>query len=160
MGVDPHKARELFTIDPPNFLAMFLVVIVAVAAFVWWLRGYLVKERIATNEQRLALAREEQGALTKQIEVLKPQLEEARSQLTTATTALAEIKSKPAALSNAITQLKKAQSNSTLASTTIGMLSKANDALGVTLTATGNRSPSFRSDAVRLLKGFDQSEDP
>jgi len=29
----------------------------AVAIFVWWFRGYLV-ERIATNEQRLALARD------------------------------------------------------------------------------------------------------
>jgi hypothetical protein len=75
MGIDPHKAWELFTIDPPDFLAMFALVITAVAIFVWWYRDHLVKERIATNEQRIALAREEQAAVTKQIEVLKPQLE-------------------------------------------------------------------------------------
>jgi hypothetical protein len=112
---------------------MFALGIVAVAIFVWWFRGYLVKERIATNEQRLALAREEQEAVTKQIEVLKPQLEEARSQLAKATAALINVKSKPVAVSNAISQLKEAQSNSTQASTTVGMLSEANEALGATL---------------------------
>jgi chromosome segregation ATPase len=134
MGVDPQKAWGLFASDPADFLVMFAIVILAVAWFVWWFRGYLVKERIETNEQRLALAREEQAAVTKQIEVLKPQLEEARSQLSKATTALVEIKSKPAALSNAIAQLKKAEGNSTLASTTVGTLLEANNALGATLT--------------------------
>jgi hypothetical protein len=134
--VDPHKAWELFTSDPPDFLVMFALVIVAVAIFVWWFRGYLVKERIATNEQRLALAREKQEAVTKQIEVLKPQLEEARSQLGKATAALIDVKSKPAAVSNAISQLKEAQSNSTQASTTVGMFSEANEALGATLASS------------------------
>jgi len=144
MGIDPHKAWELFTIDPPDFLAMFALVITAVAIFVWWYRGHLVKERIATNEQRVALARDEQAAVTKQIEVLKPQLEEARSQLAKATKALVEKeKSKSAVVSNAIAQLKEAQSNSTLASTTVGMLSEANNALGATLT---------RSDTPLVLK--------
>ena len=67
MGIDPHKAWELFTIDPPDFLAMFALVITAVAIFVWWYRDHLVKERIATNEQRMALARScwcERGAGT------------------------------------------------------------------------------------------------
>jgi len=158
MGVNPHKAWELFTSDPPDFLVMFALVIVAVAIFVWWFRGYLVKERIATNEQRLALAREEQEAVTKQIEVLRPQLEEARSQLTKATTALVEIKSKPAALSNAIAQLKEAQSNSTLASTTVGTLSEANDALGATLTVTGRGIITGTRDTPLVLKEWAKSK--
>ena len=140
MGVDPEKAWQLFASDPPDFLAIFGFIIVAVGGFVWWLRGHLTKERItmlnertATIEQRLVLAREEQAAVTKQIEVLKPQLGGARAQLAKATAALIEVKSKPAAVSNAIAQLKEAQSNSTQASTTIGVLSNANDALGATL---------------------------
>jgi biopolymer transport protein ExbB/TolQ len=140
MGVDPHKAWDLFVSDPPDFLAMFVIVIVLVGGFVWWLRGHLTKvriamlnERTATIEQRLVLAREEQAAVTKQIEVLKPQLGGARAQLAKATAALIEVKSKPAAVSNAIAQLKEAQSDSTQASTTVGALANANDALGATL---------------------------
>jgi biopolymer transport protein ExbB/TolQ len=140
MDVDPHKAWELFTSDPPDFLVMFAIVIVLVGGFVWWLRGHLTKvriamlnERTANIEQRLVLAREEQAAVTKQVEVLKPQLGGARAQLAKATTALIEVKSKPAAVSNAIAQLKEAQSNSTQASTTVEVLSNANDALGATL---------------------------
>jgi chromosome segregation ATPase len=93
----------------------------------------MLNERIATIEQRLVLARQEQAAVTKQIEILKPQLGEARAQLAKATAWLIEVKSKPAAVSNAIAQLKEAQSNSTQASTTVGVLSNANDALGATL---------------------------
>jgi hypothetical protein len=80
-------------------------------------------------------------AVTKQIEILKPQLGEARAQLAKATAWLIEVKSKPAAVSNAIAQLKEAQSNSTQASTTVGVLSNANDALGATLASntTGSR---------------------
>jgi hypothetical protein len=140
MGVDPHKAWDLFASDPVDFLAICAFIIVVVGGFVWWLRRHLtgegiamVNERIATIEQRLVLAREEQAAVTKQIEVLKPQLGEARAQLAKATAALIEVKSKPAAVSNAIAQLKEAQSNSTQASTTVGALSNANDALGATL---------------------------
>jgi chromosome segregation ATPase len=140
MGVDPHKAWDLFASDPPDFLAICAFIIVVVGGFVWWLRRHLTKERIAmlnermaTIEQRLVLAREEQTAVTKQIEILKPQLGEARAQLAKATAALIGVKSKPAAVSNAIAQLKEAQSNSTQASTTVGVLSNANDALGATL---------------------------
>jgi septal ring factor EnvC (AmiA/AmiB activator) len=148
MGVDPHKAWDLFASDPPDFLAICAFIIVVVGGFVWWLRRHLTKERIAmlneriaTIEQRLVLAREEQAAVTKQIEILKPQLGEARAQLAKATAWLIEVKSKPAAVSNAIAQLKEAQSNSTQASTTVGVLSNANDALGATLASntTGSR---------------------
>ena len=100
------------------------------------------------NEQRMALAREEQAA--EQIEVLKPQLEEARSQLAKATKALVEKeKSKSAVVSNANAQLKEAQSNSTLASTTVGVLSEANNALGATL---------IRSDTPLVLKELAKSK--
>ena len=140
MTVYPHKAWELLTSDPPDFQAMFAIVIVLVGGFVWWLRGHLTKVRIAMSnertakiERRLVLAREEQAAVTKQIEVLKPQLGGASAQLAKATAALIEVKSKPAAVSNAIAQLKEAQSTSTQASTTVGVLSNANDALGATL---------------------------
>jgi hypothetical protein len=140
MGVDPHKGWDLFASDPADFFAICGFIIVVVGGFVWWLRRHLTKERItmlneriATIEQKLVLAREEQAAVTKQIEVLKPQLGEARAQLAKATAALIEVKSKPAAVSNAIAQLKEAQSNSTQAFTTVGVLSNANNALGATL---------------------------
>ena len=104
MGVDPHKAWDLFANDPTDFLAICAFIIVVVGTFVWWLRRHLTKkriamlnERIATIEQRLVLAREEQAAITKQIEILKPQLGEARAQLAKATAWLIEVKSKPAA---------------------------------------------------------------
>ena len=140
MGVDPHKAWDLFASDPADLLAICAFIIVVVGGFVWWLRRQLTKERIAmlneriaTIEQKLVLAREEQAAVAKQIEVLKPQLGEARAQLAKATAALTEVKSKPAAVSNAIAQLKEAQSNGTQASRTVGVLSNANDALGANL---------------------------
>src|SRR4029077_8506158 len=106
MGVDPHKAWDLFANDPTDFLAICAFIIVVVGGFVWWLRRHLTKERtamsnerIATIEQRLVLPRQERAAITRKME-LKPQLGEARAQLGKATAWLIEVKSKPAAVSN------------------------------------------------------------
>jgi hypothetical protein len=73
-AIDPNTAWALFMSDPLDFVLMFAGVIVAVAWFVWWFRGYLDKERIATAEARLELARDEQKPLTRQIDTLTAQV--------------------------------------------------------------------------------------
>ena len=141
MGVDPQKAWALFMSDPPDFLVMFFIVIVAVAGFVWWLRGFLVKEKIATNDQRMRLAREEQAAVSRQIEVLRSQMAVAGTELSKAADVVARLRARADA-SQVIAQLEKAVRTSTLASTTVGQLSDANNALGRTL------SPDALRDVV------------
>ena len=57
-----------------------ITLIVVTAVFVWWLRGHIAKERIATLEERLRLAGDEQQAVTREVDRLQtliPQLPQA-----------------------------------------------------------------------------------
>jgi hypothetical protein len=64
--------------DSPMPLA---IIVVAVIVATWWLRSYIGKERIATLEERLRLARDEQNIVTRQVEILKPQIAELERQI-------------------------------------------------------------------------------
>jgi hypothetical protein len=52
----PAGVWLLFMSDPLDFILIIATVIVPVVALVWWLRGHLAKERIATLQERLRLA--------------------------------------------------------------------------------------------------------
>ena len=64
---DKEKIWTLFMSDPVTFIAA----IVAVAVFIWWLRGFLEKKhRDAVDAQR-ALARDQLENSTKELETAK-----------------------------------------------------------------------------------------
>jgi hypothetical protein len=115
----PQTAWTLFMSDPVDFVLMFAAVIVVVAVFIWWLRGFIGKERIAALEERLRLAADEQKPLTRQIETLTAQVSSLTTQIE---------QSAP------LPQLAMATAGVT---GTIGKLSEANTTLGSTLTMTG-----------------------
>jgi hypothetical protein len=51
--VDLHKAWALFMSDPVDFILMFVIVAGAVGGSAWWLRSFIAEERIATGEATL-----------------------------------------------------------------------------------------------------------
>jgi predicted Zn-dependent protease len=132
---DPNKAWALFMSDPADFIAMFAAVAVAVAAFTWWLRHFIGKERIATLEERLKLSKEKYDTSTEDIQRL--------------TTVAARLQSEVAKLQSALPspalrpQLNALQNTSALISKSVTDLSTANNALGAVLWVPNeNRLPT------------------
>lgn len=78
---DLNKVRTLFMSDPATFICLFGALVIAVAGFVWWFRGYLDKERLETANLRLELARDQEKFSTTQLETAKSEIQELRGRL-------------------------------------------------------------------------------
>jgi hypothetical protein len=65
--IDPIKAWALFMSDPGDFIVMFAAVIVAVAVFTWWFRGFIHNERMALSVERAEKAREDAKELAQKL---------------------------------------------------------------------------------------------
>lgn len=123
MPFDPNRAWVLFMSDPVTFLVMFGAVIAAVAIGAWWLRGHLAKGRIEALAERLNLARDEQGTLTRQVDRLKAEMAEHLDHIEKLKTYRFSVPE--------IANLTHSSSN---VAQTVTDLSSANSALGTTLT--------------------------
>jgi hypothetical protein len=55
-----------------------LVALVAVAGFIWWFRGFLIKTDVSTLERQLSLAKDQHEAESKEVARLKDQVQELR----------------------------------------------------------------------------------
>jgi hypothetical protein len=124
---------------------MFFIVIVAVAWFVWWLRGFLVKERIATHEARLAHAHEKQSMLTERLAELQPYTKQLETEI-------AELKAQQ--LQPALrAQIDKIAGTSAVVASSVSVVSEANTALGITLTPPSGQLTLSSGDLERTITG-------
>jgi hypothetical protein len=119
------KALELLSANTPELMSGFIVV--AVAGFVWWLRGYILKERIAALEERLRLGKEDQERLTNEIGSLrqKVSIQDEVIDLLRSTGGVPR------------TQVELLSDTSATIVSSLNRLEQANTNLGFTLTLTG-----------------------
>jgi hypothetical protein len=78
---DLSKVWTLFISDPVTFISLFGGLAVVVAAFIWWFRGYLDKERLEIANLRLELARDQEKLSTTQLETARKENQELRDRL-------------------------------------------------------------------------------
>jgi hypothetical protein len=78
---DPAAIWALFQSDPPNFILMFVAVIVFFGGGAWWLRGFIHKEKEKTFDHRLKLAQENQQSLTSKLDAAGAKILELQAQI-------------------------------------------------------------------------------
>ena len=143
MSPDPYKAWALFTSDPPDFIVMFGVVIVAVAVFVWWFRGYLAKEHITTMAARLELAHDRQEAVTAEIKKLEPLAQKSILEIAEVKIEVARMKAElPELVKAVLPQLDNIANTSAVVASTVHTLQAANLTVGAALSGSGGLSAS------------------
>jgi septal ring factor EnvC (AmiA/AmiB activator) len=74
------KALELY-MSTPELIAASVVIVIAVFAFSWWLRGHIVRERIAAKDQQLNLARSQRDDLDAKLAEGKTKITQLESQI-------------------------------------------------------------------------------
>jgi hypothetical protein len=78
---DPNKVWALFMSDPLDFILMFAAVIVVVAGFSWWLRGHIIKERLAAKDEQINLAKAQRDELAAKVGDGERKLSEIKGQI-------------------------------------------------------------------------------
>jgi hypothetical protein len=71
------SAWGIFMNDPVPFTAAVVILM----GLVWWVRGFIGSERIATLEERLRLAADEQKAVMRDVERLKSELNQIKQEI-------------------------------------------------------------------------------
>jgi hypothetical protein len=112
-----EKVWGLFVSNPGAVFSIIGAIGVAIT-FAWWLRGFIGTERIATLEERLRLAADNQKIVTNEVEKLRGYVAELTHQI--------EMKAPLPALAT----------STALVTGTIRELTTANTVLGSTLTPT------------------------
>jgi hypothetical protein len=124
--LDPNKAWSLFMMDPVDFLTAISAIIAFSGGGAWWLRGYILNERVQTSEDRLKLAGEQYNNVQSQLTDLK-------AQVATQQSTIADLRS---SLSPSARVEQLARSNTEIESALTSLVNSTS-ALGHTLTISG-----------------------
>ena len=109
--MDATFLQKLWGLFVSNPGAVFSVIgaIAAAIWFAWWLRGFIGSERIATLEERLRLAADEQGIVTRDVDRLRGQVAELTRQID-AQTPLSTLATTTARVTGTVQELATANS--------------------------------------------------
>jgi hypothetical protein len=143
-ALDLNRAWALFISDPAYFIAIFAIVAGAAFGCAWWLRHFIGKERIATLEERLQLAKDKYDGSTADVQRLTAYSSRLESEV-----AKLEVAFQKVALPSPVQpQLDAVRATSVLMTRTVTDLSTANSALGVVLTGVGHSAGTGTAHGV------------
>jgi hypothetical protein len=135
--------------DPAYFVAIFAIVIVAVAGFTWWLRHFIGKERIASLKERIATLEERLRLSIDKYDISTAEVQRLTTHANRLESDVAKLLGSP--LPGSRLQVDAVVRSSALVAKTVTSLSTANNELGVALSAGSPElgSPDLKTTSIK-----------